>query len=373
MKKLILGALALAALLPMVGHAQEPDVKYATLAYAWDMDGEAADDNQIVEAAGGVIVDNGTSVAAANYTITAQPDSCRLIDMTISDTNMGVGAGTITVTGTGCLGEAKSCSWSAWTAGDDDGVKTLTCTDGKGAYMGNVIAITTGVMTGESDEYFLLGYTSNSANAWASYGRVLGPDANGELSVDPWQSYPVQVAITTSGASSTTVTGTGAFTNVAVGDLLLIPLSGKTFERKVTARASADSITVNSAITIPTAGVTFSFKRFFYSPNPADNLWIPVGSNETILYNTNVAANVSTGGVVKTLECVVKGPGWPTVGWVTISTDTVATGTAAKYADSINTHLLPYTHCRMGLKFGTGDDGDGAAEDLNLAISVRKN
>lgn len=383
MKKLILGVLAVAALLPVIGHTQEPDYVSGTLAYAWDMDGEGVDDNQIVEAAGGVIVDNGTSVGGVNYTITAQPDSCRLLDMTISDTDMT--AGTITVTGTGCLGEAKTCTWSDWTAGDDDGVKTLTCTDGKGAYYSNVAAITTGVMTGESNEYFLLGYAgTGSANAWPAYGRLEGPDANGEFWVNVFEGYAINLPITTSGALSTTVTSVSsnaAFTNVAVGDLLLIRLSGKVFERKVTARASANSITVNSAINIPATGVTFNYKKRFVTTNPLDNVWIPVQADETLLFRTNVLANANTGGVVQTLECTRKGAGWPTADWIVLcsaggactTTNTTATGTTAKYDDSVNLRLLPYTHCRMGFKFGTTDDADSPDENINLAFVIRKN
>jgi hypothetical protein len=278
MKKIVLGALALAALLAPIAHAQPViDQRAVTLAYAWDMDGEAADADQVVTAVGGVIVDNGTSVGGTNYTITAQPDSCRLLDMTIADTDMT--AGTITVTGTGCLDEARVCTFSAWTAGDDDGVKTLVCTDGEGAYFKTVTTVTTGVMTGEDVETFTLGYTSNSVNARAMYGKLKAEGPNYENGVDPFGFYSVGLPITTSAALSTTVTSVStnaAFTNVSVGDLLFIDLQGQTYERKVTARASANSITVSSAINIPAAGVTFTYKKFWVSTNPADELFIPV-------------------------------------------------------------------------------------------------
>ena len=376
MKRLMLvGALVLAALLPTVVNAQEVR-KTATLAYAWDLDGEAADDNKVVEAAGGVIVDNGTSVAAANYTITAQPDTCRLLNMTISDTDMT--AGTITVTGVGCLGEPKVCTHSTWTAGDDDGLKTLVCTDGLGAYMKEVTSITTGVMTGESDEYFLLGYSGvNSVNGWPMYGRLNEVGPNGEMGVDPFGSYAISLPITTSAALSTTVTSVstnGAFTNVAVGDLLLISMKGRTYERKVTARASANSITVNQAINIPAAGVTFALKRFWFSPNPAHEMFIPVGGFDTLTVNWSVDANANTGGVVTLLQCTdSKQPDFPTTPWVQINTTTVASaGTQSPTTESINLDLLPYQFCRFGMRFGTGDDGDGADEDINLSVVLLK-
>jgi hypothetical protein len=297
--------------------------------------------------------------------------------MTISDTNMGVGAGTITVDGVGCLGEARTCTWSAWTAGDDDGVKTLVCTDGEGAYFSSITSITTGVMTGESDEFFLLGYTSNSVNGWPMYGRLRSPGPLAEDGVDPFSSYPVNLPITTSAVLSTTVTGVATnnpFNSVAVGDLLLIPLGGRLYERQVTARASANSITVNQSINIPAAGTTFSYKKFFFSTNPRDEMFIPVATYDTMLVNWSVDANVNTGGVITLLQCTdAKQPDFPTTPWVQVVTTTVASaGTQLPTTESVNVSLLPYTYCRMGFRFGTGDDGDGAAEDINLSVVLLK-
>jgi len=369
-------ALAFVVAFPPWASAQT-EIQRATLMSAFDLDGEAADDNQIVEAAGGVIVDNGTSVGGVNYTITAQPDACRLIDMTISDTNMGVGAGTITVTGVGCLGEAKVCTWSAWTAGDDDGVKTLTCSDGEGAYMASVTSITTGDMTGESDEYFLLGYTSNSVNGWAMYGvRYRGP--NGEWGVNPLGSLDIPKKVTTSGASSTTLTGVvgaeDAFELVSVGDLLILPVGGTPYERKVTAKASNDSITLNAAVNIAAAGQTFKLRKAYYSTNPAQEMFIPVHGYDTLLLDWSVDANVNTGGVVTLFQCIdSRQPDFPTGPWVELDTTTVASaGTQVPTSESVDLTLLPYTFCRFGVRFGTGDDGDGAAEDINASITLMK-
>ena len=33
---------------------------------------------------------------------------------------------------------------------------------------------------------------------------------------------------------------------------------------------------------------------------------------------------------------------------------------------------VPYAYCRMGFRFGTGDDGDGADEDINLSVVLLK-
>jgi hypothetical protein len=378
MKKLF-WASALLLVAAVTASAQTGDSrKYATLLHAFDLDGEAADADQVVEAAGGVIVDNGTSVGGADYTITAQPDSCRLHVLTISDTDMVVGAGTITVTGTGCLNEPRVCTWSAWTAGDDDGAKTLVCSDGEGAYFKSITSITTGTMTAESDEYFLLGYTANSVNGWAMYGALAPEGPNNEQRVDPFSSYDVPgLPITTSGADSTTITAVStnaAFTNVTAGDLLLINFRGSVYERKVTAKASANSITVNQAINLPAAGVPFRYKKLWFSTNPDDEMAIPVAGYDTAIFNWSVDANANTGGVVTLLQCIdQKGPDWGTAPWVQLATTTVASaGTQNPTTESIDLSLLPYQYCRFGLKFGTGDDADAADEDVNLSVVLVK-
>lgn len=371
-KKLILGALALAALLPAAASAQE-QLKNATLAYAWDLDGEAADADQVIAAT--ALVDSGTSVADANWTIVAQPDTCRLHNLTIVDTNLT--AGTITVAGTGCLGEARTCSF-AFAAGDDSGVQTLTCTDGEGAYFSNVATVTTGVMTGESDETFALGYAGvNSVNGWPMYGRLRSPGPLAEDGVDPFGAYAVNLPITTSAVLSTTVTSVstnGAFNQVAVGDLLLIPIGGRIYERKVTAKASANSITINQSVKIPATGVTFAYKKMFFSTNPRDEMFIPVATYDTMLINWSVDANANTGGVITLVQCTdSKQPDFPTSPWVEISTTTVNSGaTKAATPETINLTTHPYTFCRVGMRFGTGDDGDGSDEDINLSVVLLK-
>jgi hypothetical protein len=362
MKRLILAAIVL-ALIPMMGDAQVR-VDQATLFYAFDLDGEAADADQVVTLANGVLTDS------TQYNLTADPDVCRLLDITVVDTNLSVG--TLTVTGKGCLSEARECSF-AFTAGDDTGVQTLTCTDGEGAYFSDVVQAETGLMTGESDETFTLGYTSNSVNGWAITGTLKPIGPNGEQGVDPFAAYGVQKKITTSAVSSTTVTGVvgaeDAFEVVSVGDILIITVSGYVYERPVTAKASADSITIAEAITIPAAGVTYKYKKLYYSTNPADDLSFGVRSYKTLLVNWSVDANVNTGGVVTNFQCTYDSATNPGALWTQLDTTTVASaGTQDPTTESVNLQLLPYSRCRFGLSFGTGDDGDGANEDINAAI-----
>lgn len=380
MKKLVLGALALAALLPAVSFAQESQ-RTLTLAYAWDMDGEAADADQVMTATN--LVDNGTSVGGANYTITAQPDSCRLIDLTVVDADSSLTAGAITIVGTGCLGEAKSCSFTFAAGGS--GVKTLTCADGDGAYFGSIATITTGALTGEAaGDTGAVGYTSNSVNARAMYGRLGATGSDGSRWVDPFGSYAIGLPITTSGALTTTVTSVssnGAFTNVAVGDLLLINVGGIPYERKVTARASANSVTVNAAINIPATGVRFNYKKFWVSTNPKDLLLIPVKGFNTITFYYDVAANANTGGVILDFSCTQEGPGFPSEKWFTptgyttplpVTIASGSTGYAAYVHDISNDGGAPADYCQVLAKFGTGDDADVAAEDIDLTVVLAR-
>jgi hypothetical protein len=366
--------LALALSLTTLGHAQSPEgLTRATLLVAFDLDGEAADDDQLVTAANGDLLD------AKTFTITAQPDSCRLLDMTVTDANSSISAGVLTVVGTGCLDEPRTCSFTFAAGGS--GVKTFTCTDGQGAFFKTVTSITTGTLTGEGGagvDLAIIGYTSNSVNGWATYGKLNPPGPNGELSVNPLAWFDVQYRITTTNASSTTITDVNgaddAFAVVSVGDLLVIQTGGVSYERKVTAKASADSITVNQSITIPTVGVAFRYRKLYFSTNPAHIIAVPVGEFKTALFDWSVDANADTGGVVSLLECTadrVEMPSGPR--WVQIMTTTVATGTTqANTSESIDLQLLPYSYCRFGLRFATGDDADGADEDINVAVTLAR-
>ncbi len=383
MERIALLVLALLAISWPV-RAQDAVTRF-TLMSAFDLDGEGVDVDQVIAAT--AIVDSGTSVADANWTILAQPDVCRLLDLTVVDTDMT--AGTITVVGTDCLGYAKSCGFT-FTAGDDTGVKTLTCTDSQGAYFASVTTVTTGVMTGESDETFALGYSTGTANGWAVYGTLTTPGPSGEHGVNPLGSYPVQRLITTSAACSNTVTGVSgaadAFESVAAGDLLLFTVRdayghSASYERKVTARASADSITVGGdCVIIPAAGVNFSFKKFFYSRNPKDRLWIPVSGYSAVAVGWSIDANADTGGVINSFQCLdSEGADAPENHWIEIATTTTASGGTQlpTYGTAINPYIVdltkaPFSFCRFGLKFGTTDDADAAAEDINASVSLRK-
>lgn len=380
MKRLILGALAVLALTVPVVADVPVQVESVILATAFDLDGEGADADQVIEAV--VIIDDG-SVSGADYTIAAQPDTCRLLDLTIVDTDLS--AGSITVTGTDCWG-APLVSAFAFTSGDDSGVQTLTVSSGRasGAYYKTVTDVATGTMTGESNETFALGYAGDATPAqYALYGveRQTFPSLIGVNSgrwVDIFSTYEVREKVHTAGVASTTLAALDAtndtpFANVAVGDILYLKQNGVYVQRRVTARASATSITLNASVNIgdtsSETGDTFRFKRRYVLADPLDG-WIPVSGWDAVSFVLDVDANANTGGVVSDVSCATLGPTFEPA--VQVDTATVASGATGTDVTSVDLRLGPaYTHCRFGLEFGTNDDADAAAEDINVSVGFR--
>lgn len=373
--------LALAALVAPA-HTQTP-APYAArsvlLAYAYDLDGEAADADQVV-----TVVDLADSTS---YTIAANPDVCRLVDITITDADSSISAGVLTVLGTDCWDYPIKATFTFAAGGS--GVKTLTATaadathplKASAAYFKTVTEVSNALLTGESGipgtDRITVGYTTNSAKGWVLHGRQAATPS-GRRYVDIFSNYSVPVLVK-NGAATTDITAVSAsttapFQNVSVGDLIVLNVSGEMFERIVTTRTDADNIIINSGVTIPTAGVTFAYRKQFYSTDPIDG-WISVVGYDVVTFVTDVEANVDTGGVVTSVECgtfLVSDP--PTAqAAVEVDTATVASTATGTDVSSIDLRLNPqYTHCRSALKFGTGDDGDTAPENINVVVGFRR-
>lgn len=352
--------------------------KSATLLNAFDLDGEAADADQIVTAANGDLLDSKT------FTVTASPDVCRLVDMTVTDANSSITSGVVTIVGTDCLDRATSCTFDfSVVATRGSGVKTLAGTQaGGGCYLKTVTSVTTGVLATEGGagvDLMTLGYTSNSANGWGAFGKRLVDGAMGEGRVDPFQFYNDGLPVTTAGVLTTTVTGVSsnnAFTNVVAGDLVtFVTPQGENYQRRITARASANSVTVNSAVRLPATGTQLLYQHLYYSSNPYDQVgWINVGNWNTVDFTWSVDANANTGGVVTSLQCMSgPSPDAPSGRWVEVNTTTVASAaTQADTMEAIDLEKAAFSVCRFGLKFGTGDDADAAAEDINAEVTLWK-
>jgi hypothetical protein len=364
--------LALALLLAVPVMAETPaQVERAILATAWDLDGEGADADQVVTAA--EIEDSKD-----DYTIAANPDTCRLVDITIVDANSSVTAGTITVVGTDCWGAPLEAEFDF--AGGGSVVLTGTVSVGRasGAYFLTVTSVETGVITGEGGaaDTLAVGYAGDGTPAqYPMYGREKstfpGPiGTNPGRYVDLYDSYAVPLLVTTTDVASATLTSVntdGPFTNVSANDLLLLQTEDSAYVwRKVTARASANSITLNASVNIASAGETFRYRKFFVFADPQDG-WVNVSGWDSTTFILDVDANADTGGVISDVTCAVLGPTYEPA--VQVDTITIATTAVGTDVTAIDLSLAaPYTHCRFGMEFGTNDDADAAAEDINIAI-----
>lgn len=370
-------ATVLLAALPMAAMAQQPyAARQAVLATSFDLDGEAADADQVVASA--------TLADSTSYTIAANPDICRLVDVTITDADSSITAGLLTVVGTDCWGYPLTATFTFAAGGS--GVKTLTVIDSdsanpkkaSGAFFKTVTTVSNGVLTGEGvGDAITVGYTGNSPKGWVLYGQQTATPSGGRW-VDVFGSYSSQVLVK-NGAATTDVIAVSAsttapFENVAVGDMLIFNVSGEMIARTVATRADADTITVNAGVTLPTAGLGFRYKKRFFSTDPQDG-WIPVSGFDVFTSVVQVDLNANTGGVVSSIECAtlaVDGFGVPDV---IFEEDTATVASAATGTDitTVDLRLKPqYTHCRAGIKFGTGDDADAANEDIDIVVGLRK-
>jgi hypothetical protein len=163
------------------------------------------------------------------------------------------------------------------------------------------------------------------------------------------------------------------------GDLVYLSIAGQTFERRLTTVTDDDNAVIDSAIPTAaapavTAQIQMRYKKFFKLVEAAD-AWVPVQrGREAAFFIFDVDANANTGGVTSSIECAVfsafaSGDYDPNV---QVDTDNIASAATGQATTAIDLSLAPYTHCRAGLKFGTGDDADGANEDLNLFLMITR-
>lgn len=172
--------------------------------------------------------------------------------------------------------------------------------------------------------------------------------------------------VKTSGSSTTVTSNTasaGAFEFVAVGDLLWFPRTESVpvaagaavgAWRYVTARASADSITVDTAIDL-SAGYGFGW-RTPTCGTAATSGQVPVSGFDAINFVGQIDQISVTGGITYQVECRAEGPA---ATWVTIIGPTNKT---AVWAGG-NVAYEPWAWCRIGWKIGTADDGTDTGAD----------
>ena len=334
-----------------VASAAEP----MTVALRMDLDGAAADPEAVVAASS--LVDNG------DFTIGSQPDVCRPLGVTVVDDDASITAGRIQVTGTDCLGDTliAEVAFDGNGSGSFDAV--VTRGTASGAYFRSVTSVATDVLTGEDrNDTVALGYAGDCPTQYVAYGTRSG-DAQGKKHVDPEGSVVRRQLITSGGSMSTTLTtvrGNGAFADVDVGDLLFLPLEHGVMEFQVTARASDDEVSVQPPVNVDAAGRGFRFKKRFVSSDPADGLWYPVGDLSSAAFLVDQDAEASTGGVVTTVTC--------RAGPAEVETHTATLDGAATAVHAIDLSNVAYEACRLGLRFGTGDDGDDVDERISVSF-----
>ncbi len=198
--------------------------------------------------------------------------------------------------------------------------------------------------------------------------------------------------IQTSGASTTvTATNTQApFEAIQVGDFITVTQTGvstpdvrDTLEGGnvvtvvVTAKASANSITVNQTVTL-TDGVGFTWRRA-YEHNTAGGGWVPVQGFDQAKFSITIINASTTSGIDVRAECrdnivgvdtdsvhiVYPYPG-ATCGFGTLATsECTFTGEGVlNNLDVVIDGASGWTECRVGLKMDSTDDGVDTGADI---------
>jgi hypothetical protein len=312
----------------------------------YDLDGEAADDNQIV-----------TVVNLANevLTIAAQPDVCRRITMTLVDTGASIVAGTTTVVGTDCNGDAQT---EILDGSGGAGVVTGT------SYFESVTSITNAsysVLDGGGDETIIVGVAAldDSSYYFCKMGTLV-VDAD---------------LIETSGSSTTTTGVVGAddvFDSYSVGDFIGVAGThpdtgvGGIIWRHITVKTDADTITVNDEWDL-SAQVAHYYRPRNCGAGSRDG-WISVKDSDQLTYELDIQQMGGSGGITYVVQCKPTDvPGInPTV--VIGETNVSAAGTP-----SASIVTAPWGACRLGFRWETNDDAsDSTVEQIYAGAILRR-
>jgi hypothetical protein len=303
----------------------------------------------------------------AALTVVGSPPIPSQIDVVIVDTTPSITVGTVTIVGTGTDGAALT--------------EALDCSAGAGtypttAYFATVTSFTPSefaTLGGGGDETIEAGYQAPELYV---YPYTV---SNGKENASGWT--PVSIPVTTSGVSTTSLAAVTALTTpfsvVAAGDLLhfsYIPATGnapQTFERLVVTRTDADNVVLDTAITIPAAGTTFSFRHATFSADPEGG-WVSVTPYDSWTFSWVITQNTDTGGINYMLQCRLGAFG--SVPVTLVGPTNVASGAAATTASYSRVVNAAWDQCRLGFIFGTNDDADAtgaASEKISVSFSGR--
>jgi hypothetical protein len=107
----------------------------------------------------------------------------------------------------------------------------------------------------------------------------------------------LQGTATTSGSSATTTSTNAAFTSLIATDLVWATISGQKTGRYVSARASAASMTVDTAWTLPAGGVTLR-KQSVACGTAATSGWVAVDGASMLVFSVDLKQVVLGTGAV---------------------------------------------------------------------------
>jgi len=207
----------------------------------------------------------------------------------------------------------------------------------------------------------------------------------------------IPIKITTSGASTTTTALTAStlpFTQAAVGDIIeayvVSTATGITTTdraaRVITAKASGDSVTVNSSWTLPTLGIAFNLIKSACAAITNATPWINIPTNTNTTLNFNITANTAVGGISMRIEGLFSDPNdvnpivtnlWPGV---------VSADAKCPYGTFDATANCTFTSTTGGISFSTTNlyrpkairlvmfivTSDGGVNGINAAITESK-
>jgi hypothetical protein len=221
-----------------------------------------------------------------------------------------------------------------------------------------------------------------------------------------------RVPIVTSG-SSTTVSALTAlsapFNAIQVGDMIKVRTVGVTRPDvinavegeqvvwlSVVAKASGDSITVDRAVNLGTAGIPFEWRRA-YIGGQIGRGWIPMRGFDRVKFSVWLAGTTDTAGFNVRVECRDDVQGQDTGSNVVVAPSHTAATAAEQcgagalaaadqsclYSDAVVTAGLgkatftvdaaPWYECRVGVRINTADDGaDAVVEAIRVEAALIK-
>lgn len=174
----------------------------------------------------------------------------------------------------------------------------------------------------------------------------------------------VPIKVKTVGSSTTVAAATAStnpFLGVVVGDELYFNMAGLEVSRYITAKASDDSVTVDTAIdltTDDTTGETFSWRKFAAGSAATDG-WVPMAGFDTATFL--VQLKQSDGGSIDVrIECEnTMGPATSQVLPFAVENHT-AYGCPAECDSYTIAAASQYDRCRLGMKINTDSSDAGA-------------